>query len=142
MMRGVEPGKPTYTTAEIALFQDKHGHVIERARELLGVQHTKRADVFAATAKALLWYGEEMIAPFCERFRLIHWNGTGDPAALLYTNLVKAKAGAKKLKQHECYKITLAAVEAEVHGRTVTRLHVRNQDIFKWQQGWEVPPRR
>ncbi len=140
MMRGVDPGKPIYTTAEIALFQAKHGPTIETARSLIGGGITKRADVFAALAKAILWYGKERLEPFCERFRTIMYNGKNDPAALLYSNLMKAKKGSKQMKQHECYRLTLSAIEAEIKGKKLTRLISRNVDIFKWQPGWEVPP--
>jgi hypothetical protein len=139
MMRGVAPGTPRYTDSEIAEFLHKHEEVLTWVFENL--KSNTRSDVLAVIGKAYLWFGVEKIAPFCERFKNLRFNADDDPAKTLYIWLMKHKghAGGKTVPGTEVYKKALAAIQAEMDDRTISRLHSKDEDIFEWLPGWQTP---
>ncbi len=133
LMKGLQ-SRTRYTETEIAEFAHKWESVINWVS--LNVPNT-RAEVQAAIAKAYLWYGPEKIEPFCERFKEVKFF-EGDPAKALYLTLQKAKVNRTNLML-VAYKKTLTAIEAVISDKNISRLNEREEDIFQWQENWELP---
>jgi hypothetical protein len=136
LMRGMAT-KMTFSDTEIAEFATKWEDTIEWVR----VNAPKlRAEVQAAIAKAYLWYGEDAIKPFCTRITTIQFDGEGDPAKALFVALQRAKINRMNTAG-VAYCKALSAIDAELDGRTLQKLQgaKRDQDIFLWQPGWELP---
>jgi len=161
MMRGTSENlgfKPT--VPELARFVEKYGETIAFVQKRLGTRKW-RADVYAAVAKAMLWYGRELFADadfevrmkakdyrptkFCDRFRTEAWDmdhyGLNDPAKILHSYLTKLKSKSAKppKSQAEVYCKTLAAIEADLEGRELKKLAPKTVDFFPWLPGWLVP---
>ena len=62
-----------------------------------------------------------------------------DPARALYLALSRAKINRINTEL-VAYKKTLAALDATVHSKQIQKLYERDEDIFQWQEGWELPP--
>lgn len=134
LMRGIA-SKQRFTETEIAEFAHKWEDAVSWISLNLPLG---RAEVQAAIAKAYLWYGPEKIEPFCERFREVRFVEDGDPARALYLTLQKAKIN--RINQATvAYKKTLASLEAVIHEKPLYRLYDREEDIFQWEEGWELP---
>jgi len=134
IMKGLQ-SKVRYTETEIAEFAHKWQDLIAWISSNLPVA---RAEVQAAIAKAYLWYGPEKIELFAERLREVKFTEDGDPARALYLALTKAKINRINVAS-VAYKKTLASVEATVTNKPLSRLYERDEDIFQWQEGWELP---
>lgn len=135
LMKGLQ-NKVRYTETEIAEFAYKWQDVINWiSNNLPGY----RVEVQAALAKAYLWYGPDKIQPFSERLREVKFTQDGDPAKLLYLALTKAKINRNYIAL-VAYKKTLASVEATMLDKSLSRLYERDEDIFQWKEGWELPP--
>lgn len=134
MMGGVS-NRIRYSESEIAEFAMKHE---ETLRWVTKHMPNVRADVQAVIGKAYLWYGENAIKPFCERFRTMNFCGQDDPATLLYKFLERTKSNGG-VSGVNVYKKTLAVIEHVVANRQVRALYERDQDIFEWLPGWNVP---
>lgn len=135
IMKGLS-GKMRYTETEIAEFAHKWQDLTQWISEHLPIA---RAEVQAAIGKAYLWCGPEKIAPFCERIREARISEEGDPARALYLALSRAKINRINTEL-VAYKKTLAALDATVHSKQIQKLYERDEDIFQWQEGWELPP--
>lgn len=134
LMKGLQ-SKVRYTETEIAEFAHKWQHVVAWvSTNLPGA----RAEVQAAIAKAYLWYGPEKIESFAERIREVKFTEDGDPAKALYLALSRAKLNRINVSL-VAYKKTLASIEATITKKPLTRLYERDEDIFQWQEGWELP---
>lgn len=134
IMKGLQ-NKVRYTETEIAEFAHKWQDLVAWiSSNLPGA----RAEVQAAVAKAYLWYGPEKIEPFAERLREVKFTEDGDPARALYLALTKAKINRINVAL-VAYKKTLASVEATMTNKPLSRLYERDEDIFQWQDGWELP---
>lgn len=136
MMRGTASSAPRYTDSEKAEFVHLHGEVILKVQRSL--PPSPRADVVAAICKAVIWHSEELIMPFAAQIKKLKFDD-GDPAKALFLYLTKAKTSGKKIKPAEVYKKTLAALQAYIEGRNLTRLYDRDEDFFEWEPGWQVP---
>jgi hypothetical protein len=134
VMKGLQ-NKVRYTETEIAEFAHKWQDLVAWiSANLPGA----RAEVQAAVAKAYLWYGPEKMEPFAERLREVKFTEDGDPARALYLALTKAKINRINVAL-VAYKKTLASVEATMTNKPLSRLYERDEDIFQWQEGWELP---
>lgn len=136
LMRGVNTNnKMKFSESEIALFASKWEHVIEWIAKNFP---NGRAEVQAAIAKAYLWYGQEKIGPFCDRLREIKFSEEGDPAKALYLALTRQRINRINVAG-VAYKKTLAAIHAVINGNQLQKLYEREEDIFQWNPGWELP---
>ncbi len=135
LMRGTAT-RARFSDSEIVEFSIKWQHVSDWIGEHLP---NTRADVQAAVAKAVIWYGEEKLISFCKRFKQLQFSGDGDPAKALYIFLQRAKA-QRSQNPITTYNKTLAAITALINGKTVSKLYEQDDDIFHWLPGWEVPP--
>lgn len=134
IMKGLQ-SKSRYTETEIAEFAHKWQDLVSWISiNLPGA----RAEVQAAIGKAYLWYGPEKIEPFAERLRDVKFIEDGDPARALYLVLTKARINRANVALVS-YKKTLASIDAVMLEKPLTRLYERDEDIFQWQEGWELP---
>ena len=134
IMKGLT-SKVRHTETEIAEFAHKWQDLIAWiSQNLPGA----RAEVQAAIGKAWLWYGPEKNGPFCERLREVKFTEDGDPARALFFALQRSKINRINVAL-VAYKKTLASIEASVNDKTLSRLYERDEDIFQWQEGWELP---
>lgn len=132
MMRGVNSDRH-FSEIEIAEFAMKYEDVISWTHhQLQGV----RADIQAAIAKAALWYGKDAISPFCERFKSMAFQGSDDPACLLYKFIDRLN---RKISGPVIYKKTINALELFLSNRKVKMLYEKEVDIFEWEPNWTVP---
>lgn len=136
IMRGLGT-RTKWTDSDIADFAAKWDDLLVWVSEHLP---TARAEVQAAVAKAYLWYGGEKIEPFCYRLRNIKFPDDGDPAKALYTALQNAKKNRMQVPL-VAYKKTLQALDALFEGRPLNKVYEKEEDIFVWQPGWELPPK-
>jgi hypothetical protein len=134
IMRGIQP-RFRYTETEIAEFAAKWQDLILWIGEHLS---TGRAEVQAAIAKAYLYYGPEKIEPFCQRLREVKFTEDGDPARALFFALQRSKDNRTHIDL-VAYKKALQAVYCLDIGKTLSRVTEREEDIFQWQEGWELP---
>lgn len=135
MMRGTAQGSFKFSESEIAEFAMKHEAVLRLA---LRKMPRTRADVQAVVAKAILWYGEDRVNPFCERFNTMVFRSTGDPVGVLYRWLVNS---GKRAHGSTVYRMTLTAIENFIKGKEIRRQLETDFDIFEWETGWGVPSR-
>ena len=134
IMKGLQ-NKVRYTETEIAEFAHKWQDLISWVSKNLPVA---RAEVQAAIGKAYLWYGPEKMEPFCERLREVKFTEDGDPARALFFALQRSKINRINVAL-VAYKKTLASVEAAITDKSLSRLYERDEDIFQWQEDWELP---
>lgn len=134
IMKGLQ-NKVRYTETEIAEFAHKWQNLVAWISVHLP---GGRAEVQAAVAKAYLWYGPEKIEPFCERLREVKFAEDGDPARALYLALQRNKVNRINVSL-VAYKKTLQAIDAVVTDKGLSRLYERDEDVFQWQEGWELP---
>lgn len=139
MMWGLTSRGIRYSESEIAEFAVKHHQVVLwLATNLRGY----RADLQAVIGKALLWWGEDIVGPFIHRMKKINFNGEDDPAKALYLWLQKAKQEGRRASYANpmvYYKKTLAAIYAAAAGKGAKKIYQKQDDIFDWASGWEVP---
>jgi hypothetical protein len=133
IMNGLQ-NKQRYTETEVAEFAHKWEELILWVSNHLPLM---KAEIQASIAKAYIWYGPEKIEPFCRRFRELRFNEDGDPARALY--LVVQKAKNKVNQAFSVYKKTLTAIEFVLNDKKLYRVCEKNQDIFYWEENWEVP---
>lgn len=139
MMAGLSNRGNRYTETEIAGFMLQHQQTISWLISNLG---GNRADLQAVIGKALLWWGEEVISPFVERFKMVLFNGEGDPARALYHWIQNARQKGKRdsyANPVTFYKKTLAAIHAHANQKSVKKIVAKERDIFEWESGWTVP---
>ena len=139
MMWGLSNRGLRYTESELAAFMIKHKDVISWVSTSL---RAYRADLQAVAGKALLWWGEEVIGPFVERMHTVQFKGEGDPAKTLYLWLQNAKQQGRRTSYVSSviyYKKALAAIHAHAANREARRITAKEQDVFEWLPGWEVP---
>jgi len=136
IMRGVN-AKLRYTDAEIAEFATLWEPVIEWV-----MTHCPKApaEIQAAIAKMYIFYGPDLIADFCDRYRNVRFIEEGDPAKALYVQVDRIK-GSPDLKK---YRLTLSALNALVNNKKVKVLREIDGDIFEWDRGrskreWNAP---
>lgn len=134
IMRGVQ-SRVRYTETEIAEFAHKWEPLVEWISKHLP---TSRAEVQAAIAKAYLFYGPEKIEPFCERLREVKFSEDNDPARALFFALQRSKVNRINVAL-VAYKKTLQAVECIVNNKGLQRVFERDEDIFQWQEDWDLP---
>lgn len=135
IMRGLGT-RLKYTDSDIAEFACKWDDLLNWVHTHLPVA---RAEVQAVVAKAYLWYGPEKVEPFCYRLRELKFPDDGDPAKALFRSLDAAKKNRSNVTL-VAYRKTLQAIDALVTGRPISKLHESGDDIFEWQDGWELPP--
>lgn len=135
VMRGLGTRlRPTET--EIAEFAHKWEPMLDWVSKNIPKQ---RAEVQAAIAKSYLWYGPELIEPFCERLTTLTFVEDGDPARALYIALQRHKLNRMNTDL-VCYTKTLNSIHALIANKGVSRLYERKvEDIFEWQPNWELP---
>jgi hypothetical protein len=139
MLRGLENRGVRYSESEIAEFAMKYHDVIMWSAKYF---RDYRADLQAVIAKGLLWWGEEIVKPFVDRLNKVEFTGDGDPAKALYIWLTNARQQVRRT-QHAgpvlYYKKALAALQAHVDGKKTNKICQRQDDIFEWLAGWEIP---
>lgn len=135
LMKGLGSKQVRYTESEVAAFAHKWEHVIDWIHTHLP---QGRAEVQAVIAKAYMWYGPEKIEPFCERLREIKFSDDGDPARALFVNLQRMRA-QRINAQGLSYRKTLGAINALMNDKKIDKLYERDEDIFQWLPGWEMP---
>jgi len=138
LMKGLGSKQVRYTESEVAAFAHKWEHVIDWIHTHLP---QGRAEVQAVIAKAYLWYGPEKIEPFVERLREIKFSDDGDPARALFVALQRQRA-QRINGQGIAYKKTLGAINALMLDKKIEKLYERDEDIFQWLPGWELPPKK
>jgi hypothetical protein len=136
MMRGTAI-RIRFSESEVAEFAAKYESVIVWLSRNLP---NYRSEVQAVIGKAYLWYGEDMILPFCQRLSKIEFKGDGDPAKALFVFLNRLKV-SRVNSITLAYKKTLAAIEAIVEGRQLSKIHEKEEDIFEWGPNWDMPSR-
>lgn len=139
MMWGLSNRNIRYTESEIAQFMIKYEQIINWT---LRIMRAYRSDLQAVVAKSMLWWGEEVIGPFVERLHTVQFVGDGDPAKALFLWLQNSKQAGKRTGHMGpilYYKKTLAAIQAHAANREAKRITAKEQDIFEWLPGWEVP---
>ena len=136
MMRGTNGSNIKYSESEIAAFALKHQDALSWLHKNIG---KVRSDVIAAIGKCVLWYGQEKILSFADRFRTMVFNDERDPAKMLMIWLQKTKTGKGYVSPTDVYQKTLACTIAGVEGRTIGKIRSRSDDIFEWENGWNVP---
>lgn len=134
VMRGIQ-NRVRYTESEIVEFAHKWSELIHWVSVHLPAA---RAEVQAAVAKAYLWYGGQEIEPFCDRLKNVRFPEDGDPAKALYVALERSKVNRSN-QTLVSYKKTLAAIDALMTKRAISKLYEKEEDIFQWQDGWELP---
>jgi len=134
IMRGVQ-SRVQYTETEIAEFAHQWEPLIGWISKNLP---TARAEVQAAIAKAYLYYGPEKIEPFCERLREVKFTEDNDPARALFFALQRSKVNRINVAL-VAYKKTLQAIDCIVHNKGLQRVFERDEDIFQWQENWQLP---
>lgn len=134
IMRGVQ-SRVRYTETEIAEFAAQWELLVAWVSKNLP---TARAEVQAALAKAYLFYGPEKIEPFCERLREVKFTEDNDPARALFFALQRSKVNRINVAL-VAYKKTLQAIECIVSNKGLQRVFERDEDIFQWQEDWELP---
>jgi len=127
-----------YSESEIAEFFLKYHDVINWISSRL---KNIRADIQAVLAKAILWWGEAVVAPFVDRFCAVQFTGEGDPAKALYLWTQSARKEGKRTYANPLvyYKKTLSAITAAAAGKEAKKIYQKQGDIFEWEQGWKVP---
>lgn len=139
MMWGLSNRGIRYTESEIASFMFKHQQIVEWTMKNM---RAYRSDLQAVIAKSMLWWGEAIIGPFVERLHTVQFVGDGDPAKALFLWLQNSKQAGKRTGHMGpilYYKKTLAAIQAHAAKRETKRITAKEQDIFEWLPGWEVP---
>ena len=139
MMWGLDARGVRYSESEIAEFGIKHHDVLVWVATRL---KKYRADLQAVVAKALLWWGEGVIGPFVARLATVQFLGDGDPAKTLYMWLMDKKHEGRRAAYANptvYYRKALSAVYAVAGGRDATKLYQKQDDIFEWKAGWNVP---
>jgi hypothetical protein len=139
MMSGLINRGTRYTETEIAGFMIQHQQTICWVTSHLP---NYRADLQAVIGKALLWWGEEIVNSFVERLRSVLFTGEGDPARSLYHWIQNAKQKGRKESYANpitYYKKTLAAIHAHAANKEAKRIIAKENDIFEWLPGWQVP---
>lgn len=139
MMWGLANRGIRYTESEIANFIICHDKAITWVTDNM---KTSRSELMAVMAKALLWWGEEIVRPFVERLGEVQFTGPGDPAKALYMWLQAARAQGKRsayVSPLIFYKKALAAIHAAAMGREAKRIIAKEKDVFEWLPGWAVP---
>jgi hypothetical protein len=139
MMWGLSARGIRYSESEISEFAVKHHDVILWVGARL---RGHRADLQAVIAKALLWWGEEKVGSFVRKLTKIEFEGDGDPAKALYLWIQKAKSEGRRTSYSNpvvYYKKALAAISHHIAGESKTKIYQKNEDVFEWLPGWEVP---
>lgn len=139
MMWGLSSRGIRYTESEIAAFMVKQRRVVDWTIQNMKVY---RSDLQAVIGKGLLWWGEEIVGPFVERMRTVQFCGDGDPAKALYLWLQSAKQQGRRTAYVSpilYYKKALAALHAHAANKDTKRINAKEQDIFEWLPGWNVP---
>jgi hypothetical protein len=140
MMWGLSNRGIRYTESEIANFMFKHQQIVDWTMKNMSKY---RSDLQAVIAKSMLWWGEAVIGPFVERLHTVQFVGDGDPAKALFLWLQNSKQQGKRTGHMGpilYYKKTLAAIQAHAAQRETKRITAKEQDVFEWLPGWEVPP--
>jgi hypothetical protein len=141
MMRGFADSTK-FSNPEVVLFCQQYGPIIEWV-----VRSTKRpgtrCDVRAAIAKAALWYGIEVVEPFCEKWSKMIFESESCPVQRLYRFLHETKLRRKRSSgAMTTYKRSVSAITAFVDGRPIRSLVESSRDIFEWERNngnWIVP---
>jgi hypothetical protein len=139
MMWGLSNRGIRYTESEIANFMFKHQRIVDWTMRSM---RAYRSDLQAVIAKSMLWWGEAIIGPFVERLHTVQFVGDGDPAKALFLWLQNSKQAGKRTGHMGpilYYKKTLAAIQAHAAQRETKRITAKEQDVFEWLPGWEVP---
>lgn len=139
LMWGITGRAISYSESEIAEFACKHKSMINWVGKKM---KNSRADLQAAVGKSLLWWGEEAIEPFVDRFMNIQFKADDDPAKTLYLWVQRVRSEGRRTSYVNpivYYKKTLTAIVADVNKKGLKRLDQRSEDIFEWLPGWEVP---
>jgi len=140
MMWGLSNRGLRYTESEIASFMLKHQRVINWIMTNVRSKYVNyRADLQAVIGKGMLWWGEEIVGPFVERLRTVQFCGEGDPAKALYLWLQNSKKQKSNVPPVIYYKKALAAIHAHALKRDAKRIISKEQDIFEWLPGWNIP---
>lgn len=133
IMRGLG-GRVKYTASELSAFAIKWENLLHWIAKHLP---SARAEVQAAVSKAYLFHGPELVEPFCDRLRNIRFTEDGDPAKALFVALSRQKG----MGQLVAYKKTLQALDALLNKRPLNKVYEKEEDIFNWLPGWELPPK-
>lgn len=135
MMEGAIRKGRRVTDSELGSFLMIHKEAVDWATKAMPAT---RSDVQAAFAKAALWYGTEKLEAFCDRFRKVTFTKESDPANALYRylNKIKHKPGIEGVV---VYCKTVAAIDAFIHERPMSKIYEKGKDFFDWMPGWEVP---
>lgn len=136
MMRGTKAQMTKFSDSEITDFALKYKGVIEWVTKTCPGH---RADVQAAFAKAILWYGSEKMQPFIKRFADVMFTSKDDPARRLYEFTLSSKHGGVTAWTTYCK--TLAAIHHYVNNKEIRALYEREKDIFEWGPNWSMPPK-
>ncbi len=136
MMRGSNSYAIRFTDMEIVEFAEKHQDILQWVSVNLG---NVRADFAAAVAKAALWHGKGAIEPFCNRFKHLLFSDAGDPAKQIFSFITKQKNSKQVVSPLTIYRKALSALNAEIQGRQISYLTEREEDIFEWEAGWNMP---
>jgi hypothetical protein len=132
---GVKP-RGRYTDGEIAEFLLAHEEVLRWVGKELP---NARADVQAVIVKGYLWYGPNVVEPFCTKYRKLVFPTDGDPVGLLYKWLQRLREQGAQVNPVAVYRKTLAALDHFLNGREIRALYEKDTDLFEWGPGYTVP---
>jgi hypothetical protein len=135
MMAGAAPRTRKFTEFEVASFMDKHYEVANLA---LKSMPNNRADICAALAKAILWYGYETMEPFIKRTHEVMFTGKADPCRTLYEWIGRIKGG-RGVSGIAVYRKTAQAIDCFVKQKPCYKLTEKEDDFFEWGANWSVP---
>jgi hypothetical protein len=135
MMAGSAPRTRKFTEFEVASFMEKHYEVANLAFKSMP---NNRADVCAALAKALLWFGDDKVQPFIKRMHDVMFIGMGDPCRTLYEWIgrIKGKTGVSPIA---VYRKTAQAIDCFINEKPCFKLTEKEDDFFEWENNWSVP---
>lgn len=122
-------------------FQRRHSKLIEYLERI--PRHIS-VGVCGAIGKAILWYGHEKMAPFCEAISKGDFKGHNDPPHILYLWLMRRT----KYQTKDVYKRTVTVIRAFVEGKKIGRmkdgqvvmpkLPPAETDLFEWDETYTL----
>jgi hypothetical protein len=136
-------GKRKDVPAEVfAAFQRRHSKLIEYLETHIP-RHIS-VGVCGAIGKAILWHGQEKMAPFCDAISKGDFKGHDDPPHILYLWLMRRT----KYQTKDVYKRTITVIRAFIEGKKIGRmkdgqvvmpsLPPAETDLFEWDDTYTL----
>lgn len=134
MMKGPRTGRVGADKATIEAFYRRHEDKIHWVMARIPKHYS--AAVGAVLTKALIVYGVERVAKFCDALTNMKFRGPNDPVHLLWLYLLRPQG---KENVTEVYRKMVTAVRAYMDDKSLERLTPARGDIFSWDEGFTIP---